>query len=69
MPPLGRGSNDAAPTSLPLSSDAEFDAMLAPYAALLPPPKPAVPIPSAEMLVEMESNGLGGRRDEWAGLF
>jgi hypothetical protein len=43
--------------------------MLAPYASLLPELKPAVVIPSAEMLAEMESKGLGRRRDEWAGLF
>ncbi len=56
-------------TPLPLSLDAEFDAMLAPYASLLPAPKPDVSIPSAEMLANMEGKGLQGKRDEWAGLF
>jgi hypothetical protein len=53
---------------LPLSTDAEFDAILAPYAALLPPPKPSVPIPERDALIAMESKGLGGKKDEWAGL-
>ncbi|RSH82283.1 hypothetical protein EHS25_005993 [Saitozyma podzolica] len=60
-------SHDA--TSLPLSSDYEFDAILAPYASLLPPPKPAVGIPGREALAAMESKGVGAKQDEWAGLF
>jgi len=43
--------------------------MLAPYASLLPAPKPSVSIPSAEILAEMESKGLRGKQDEWAGLY
>ncbi|OCF32721.1 pyruvate dehydrogenase X component [Kwoniella heveanensis BCC8398] len=59
---------DHTPTPLPRSSDAEFDSILAPYASLLPAPKPRVDIPSADKLAEIESQG-GKKSDEWAGLF
>ncbi|ORX38357.1 hypothetical protein BD324DRAFT_588688 [Kockovaella imperatae] len=55
-------------TNLPLSLDAEFDALLAPYHSLLPPPQPQIPIPSREQLVDVQSIGQSSKRDEWAGL-
>ncbi|CAD6568421.1 MAG: hypothetical protein TREMPRED_004535 [Tremellales sp. Tagirdzhanova-0007] len=66
---LNQSQGSSVPSPLPRSSDTEFDALLAPYASLLPAPKPDVTIPSAEMLAEMEGRGSRGNRDEWAGLF
>ncbi|KAK1927287.1 pyruvate dehydrogenase protein x component mitochondrial precursor [Papiliotrema laurentii] len=47
---------------LPLSQDALFDSILAPYASLLPPAQPKVSIPSPEQLE-------APKKDEWAGLW
>jgi len=47
---------------LPLSSDHDFDSILAPYASLLPPPQPKMSIPSPEVLSQP-------KQDEWAGLW
>ncbi|KAK6910836.1 hypothetical protein I203_104870 [Kwoniella mangroviensis CBS 8507] len=73
---LSKATEPAKPvidhSSLPLSSDYEFDSIISPYASLLPPPKPQVNIPSADKLAEIESAGLSGKgakKDEWAGLF
>ncbi|WRT68576.1 uncharacterized protein IL334_005554 [Kwoniella shivajii] len=58
-------------TSLPLSSDAEFDSILSPYSSLLSAPKPRVDIPSQAELKDIESTGsaVAPKKDEWAGLF
>lgn len=53
----------SATNPLPLSSDAEFDSILAPYTSLLPPAQPNVTLPSPETLQQPSS------RDEWAGLY
>jgi len=65
-------------TSLPLSTDADFDALLAPYHSLLPAPQPQIRLPTRDTLAELESAGsakLGvesiaqvPKQDEWAGL-
>lgn len=51
----------------------EFDAIVAPYASLLPPPQPKVSIPDASLLAEIESKGLPPvsrpTKDEYAGLY
>lgn len=64
-----------ASPALPLSSDHEFDAVLAPYASLLPPSQPKVFIPEESLLAEMESKGIPPvsrpkvQKDEFAGLY
>jgi hypothetical protein len=50
---------------LPLSSDAEFDAILAPYASLLPPPQPKQALPTLDVL----QGGKTAAKDEFAGLW
>jgi len=40
-------------TPLPLSSDAQFDDILAPYSSLMPPPQPKLTLPTADVLAEM----------------
>ncbi|KAK4689160.1 hypothetical protein P7C73_g934, partial [Tremellales sp. Uapishka_1] len=59
-----------ASNPLPLSTDAAFDSVLADYAKLLPPPQPAVTIPSLSRLAALEGHAkTAGKKDEWAGLF
>ena len=61
--------------ALPLSSDHEFDTVIAPYASLLPPSQPKIFIPDESLLVQMESKGLPSvsrpkvQKDEFAGLY
>lgn len=59
--------------SLPLSSDYEFDSVIAPYASLLPPSQPKVSLPDESLLLEMESKGLPStsrpKKDAFAGLY
>jgi len=63
----------SVPPSLPISSDYEFDSVIAPYASLLPPPQPKVSLPDESLLLEMESKGLPRasrpKKDEFAGLY
>ncbi|ODN83617.1 hypothetical protein L202_01719 [Cryptococcus amylolentus CBS 6039] len=51
-------------TPLPRSDDFEFDAILAPYASLLPAPKPSVKLPSEDDL-----KAAAPKKDEFAGLY
>ena len=49
--------------SPPLSADADFDEILAPYASLLPPSQPNVQIPDPASIPQDKA-----KVDEWAGL-
>lgn len=66
----------AAPPTLPLSSDHEFDSVIADYASLLPPSQPKVSLPDISLLAEMESQGAAPvaslsrpKKDDFAGLY
>ncbi len=55
---------------VPSTSDAEFDAILEPYATLLPAPQPDLKIPGLKELAAIEGHRGGNvKKDEWAGLF